>query len=258
MFNRKRYYKPFPLILIVVIAIIAVISIAHLRFVILNVFLLPLRITSGFIADTKAMVLYKFILNENQQLKKEVSYLHADSLIVKELRQENERLKRLLAFKEQAPFTTVAARVIARDASNWSRGIVIDKGVSQGIKAGNVVITDAGLAGRVIEARAGISKIVLINDANNSVSAVIQRSRDEGLISGTILGAVVMRYLDKDSDVTVGDIVLTSGITKNYPASIFIGKVETVNEDPQGLGKYCKVRPFANLKQMEEVLVIVK
>ena len=183
--------------------------------------------------------------------------MRKELIAAKELAQENERLKKLLSFKERSQFISLAARVIARGPDNWSRGAIIDKGFRQGIKAGNVVITELGLAGRVSEASSATSKIILINDPESSVSAIIQRSRDEGLICGTLLGGVVMRYLEKDSGVVAGDIVLTSGLTGNYPPSLFIGTVEKVLDEQQGLGKYCVVRPAVDLKKMEEVLVIV-
>ena len=176
----------------------------------------------------------------------------------KELTQENGRLKKLLSFKERSQFIILGSRVIARSPDNWSRGAIIDKGFKQGIKAGNVVITGLGLAGRVLETSSATSKIILINDPESSVSAIIQRNREDGLICGTLFGGLVMRYLQKDSDVAVGDIVLTSGLTGNYPALILIGKVEKVLDDEQGLGKYCVVRPAVDLKKMEEVLVIIR
>lgn len=177
--------------------------------------------------------------------------------MINELRQENERLKKLLSFREQSQFTTVAAKVIARDPNNWSRGIVIDKGFKQGIRPEDVVISESGLVGRVTETTGSISKIILINDPDSSTAAIIQRTREEGLVSGTLLGVVAMRYLEKNSDVSIGDIAVTSGVTKNYPASILIGKVEQVENDAQGLGKYCVIAPEVDLKRIEEVLVIV-
>lgn len=204
------------------------------------------------------MLSYRLVRDENVQLKQALARAQAHGLLMAELKRENAQLKKLLLFKEQSPWTTVAARVIARDTSNWSRGIVIDQGSNQGIEAGSIVIQEAGLVGRVIEVSRSSSRIALINDSNSAVSAWIQRSREEGLITGTLLGSLSLRYLDAHSDVLLEDVVVTSGSTKNYPASIPIGKVSAIKEGPQGLSKYCLVRPFVNLKDIEEVLVIIK
>ncbi|HAH21077.1 MAG: rod shape-determining protein MreC [Omnitrophica WOR_2 bacterium GWF2_43_52] len=255
MFNRKPYKAFFTGTIFIALLIL---SISYLKPLILNVLLFPSKIVSSFIADTKAMVGYKFIQNENRQLKKQIASLIANSITVNELAAENDRLNRLLSFKKQAPFVTIAARVIARDSGNWSRGVVIDKGFKQGVKSGNVVITEAGLAGRVVEVWAHAAKVMLLNDANSAVSASLQRSQSEGLASGTLLGGIVMRYLEKDSDIAVGDIVVTSGLTRNYPSAIPLGSVAMVQEESHGLGKYATVKPFVDLKQVEEVLIITQ
>lgn len=250
--------RQFPLLITSIIGIIPILIFsAHLKSWLLNILTFPLDISSGFISDARALLNYRSFLNENLQLKKEILKAQRDVILIKELRQENERLKKLLSFKEESAQRIAAARIIARDPNNWSRGIVINKGSKQGIKAGNAVITELGLVGRVLETSVGASKIILISDLDNAVSALIQRSRVEGLVTGTLLGGLAMRYLEKDSDVLAGDIVLTSGLTKNYPASILIGEVKEVKEEPQGLGRYCVIKPAVDLRKVEEVLVII-
>ncbi len=216
-----------------------------------------LNTSSVFLSDARAILNYRSILDENTRLKKQILMSGKETLQIKELLQENERLNKILSFKEQSRFKTVAARIIARDPDNWSRGISINKGAAQGIKAGNVVITEAGLAGRVLETFRNVSKIILINDTDSAVSALIERSREHGLISGTLMGGIVMRYLDKEADVAAGDIVETSGLTGGYPASIIIGEVSEVKGEYQGLAKYALVKPAVALMKVEEVLVIV-
>lgn len=255
MFKIKRYtFSPPPAVFISVI--ITFILTALLKSKLLDVFSFPLKAASGFASDVRALVTYKFIQNENKNLKSRLSELARDAVLLDELRQENERLKKLLALKQGALFLTVAAEVISGLPDNWSRGVMIDKGVRAGIKVGNAVIAESGLAGRVVEVSHQSAKIMLLDDPDSSVSAFVQRTREEGLISGNIAGGLQMRYLDKDSGVAIGDLILTSGLTRNYPPALLIGRVSGINDDPQGLGKRCLVEPFVNLKSIEEVLVI--
>lgn len=255
MFKIKRYtFSPPPAVFIIVI--ISFILTALLKPKLLDVFLFPLKAASSFASDISALITYKFIQSENKNLKSQLSELARDAVLLDELRQENERLKKLLVLKQDALFLTVAAEVIAGLPDNWSRGVMIDKGVSAGIKVGNAVIAESGLAGRVVEVSHQTAKIMLLDDPDSSVSAFLQRTGEEGLVSGNISGGLQMRYLDKNSGVVIGDVVLTSGLTQNYPPSLVIGRVTRINDDPQGLGKRCLVEPFVNLKNIEEVLVI--
>jgi rod shape-determining protein MreC len=91
-----------------------------------------------------------------------------------------------------------------------------------------------------------------------AVSAIVQRSRQEGLISGTLGSSLIMRYLPKDCDIKVSDAIITSGLTENYPKGLLIGRVTDIGEEFSGLSRYAIVRPAVNLATIEEVLVIVR
>ena len=255
MLKINRYkYSPAAVVFFTIIGIF-ILSLL-LKSKIIDLISFPLKISSNWTSDIRALVAYKFIADENVRLNAQLAGAANDAIAFDELRQENERLKKLLSLKKESSFVTVAAEVIARDPNNWSTGVIIDKGQRQGIKAGNAVIASEGLSGRIVDVYSYTAKIMLLGDADSSVSAIIQRTREEGLISGTIAGAVQMRYLSKDSDVVIGDVIMTSGLTRNYPAGLPIGRVIEVKDDPQGLGKHCLVRPFVNLRTVEEVLVI--
>lgn len=248
-----------PLFIASIISIILIVVFIALQKPLLSdILAFPLDVSSRFIADARAILNYRYFLNENQRLEREILKSRKDAVLREELSLENERLKKLLSFKEQSSYALVAARIIAKDPSNWSRGVVINKGFKHGIRQGNAVVTGLGLVGRVLEVSAHTSKIILINDLDNAVSARIQRTREEGVVSGTLLGGVVMRYLEKDSGAAAGDIVLTSGLSRNYPASLLIGEVREVREEPQGLGRQCIIKPAVDLNKVEEVLVIIR
>lgn len=170
---------------------------------------------------------------------------------------ENARLKNLLAFKQKTAFKVIAAKVIARSPDNWSSAVIIDKGAYSGIRTKLAVVTYSGLVGRVIETSNYTSKIMLINDASFAVSGLVQRSRQEGLVSGTLGGTLIMRYLSLDSDIKVGDIIITSGLTENYPKGLLIGSVIAIGEEFSGLSRYAIIRPTVNLSNLEEVLIII-
>jgi len=208
--------------------------------------------------EVKSMIFYRKISKENSGLKEEIDSLKQEVINLKEISRENKRLKKLLLFKYKASFLTVATRVIARDSSNWTSSIIIDKGNNDKIKIGMPVITELGLVGKVSEVGTSTSKITLINDPNLNIPSLIQRSREEGIISGTILGACRMRYLSLDSDVEVGDKIITSGLGDVFPKGILIGEVSEIRDDSSGLMKLSLVRPAVDLSKLEEVLVIIK
>jgi len=191
------------------------------------------------------------------ELNNQVSLLRWKLFDFREIAQENKRLKALLNFKQKSSLRLIAARVIGRSVDNWSSSLILDKGSNSWIKAGMVVVSPQGLVGKVVESTESSSKILLINDPSQGVSSIVQRSRQEGLVSGTLSGNLIMRYLPDDADVVVGDIVVTSEISQIYPKGLLIGKVITVGRDFSGLCRYAIVKPSAPLFNIEEVLVIL-
>ena len=100
------------------------------------------------------------------------------------VRDENDRLKDLLAFRKSIPFSTIPSEVIGRDPSNWSNSVIIDKGASGGIRQNRAALSTRGLVGRVVEVGRYSSRVLLITDPNSRVGVVTQRNRQGGMLTG--------------------------------------------------------------------------
>lgn len=202
------------------------------------------------------MLFYHRNYLRNDLLEKQTDLLQQKINTLQEASIENARLRDLLHFKQLSSFKVVAARVIGRSPNNWSSVIIVDKGKNNGIKSGMAVITSLGFAGKVIETGSSVSKIMLANDPDFAVSAIAQRSRQEGLVSGTLGNLLIMRYLPKDADIKISDNIITSGLQSKFPKGLVIGTVVDMGDEFSGLGRYCLVKPQVNLSSIEEVLII--
>jgi rod shape-determining protein MreC len=207
--------------------------------------------------ELAGIIFYHRNLTQNEVLKREVDLLKNRMKGINEVYLENERLKKLLSFKQKSSYKLIVARIIGRSADNWSSVVMIDKGSFNGIRPGFVVIAPQGLVGRVAETTNSTSKVMLINDPNFGVSAIVQRSRQEGLVSGTLGQSLIMKYLPKDSDIQVSDMINTSGLTSTFPKGLVIGGVINIGEEFSGLSRYAIIRPAVNLSSIEEVLIII-
>lgn len=199
---------------------------------------------------------YKNIVQENRRLKKELGLLKAKITSLEEVRLENARFYKLLDFKERLPYETIVCQVIGRDPSNWFDTIIINKGKNNGIKDEAVVLSYAGLVGRVIEAGPSISKVMLITDPSSKIAARIQRTRDEAILEGMYNDLCRMKYLSLESKVLKGDKVITSKHSQIYPGGLLIGEVISIKEDVFGLYKIALIRPEVKLLKLEEILCI--
>lgn len=223
----------------------------------LDILSFPLNLSALIQREIAGIIFYHRNFIENERLNKEINLLKQKINTLNEVSLENKRLSQLVSFKQKAPYKVIAARVIAHSPDNWSSAVVIDKGQYNGIKHGMVVIGYLGLAGRVIETTRRTSKVMLINDPNFAVSAIDQRSRQEGLVSGALGNSLVMKYLSRDCDIQAGDTIITSGFTDRFPKGLLIGMVYEVGREFSGLNSYAMIKPAVKLDALEEVLVIV-
>jgi rod shape-determining protein MreC len=223
----------------------------------LNILKFPLNLLVITRREAGGIIFYHQNLIYNERLRREADFLKRQLNAAKEFELENNRLKDLLSLKQKAPYKVIAASVLGRSPDNWSSVIIIDKGSLAGIKRGFVALNYLGLVGRVVEVSQFTSKILLLNDPNLSVSAQVQRSRQEGAVSGTLGTSLIMRYLPKDADVQISDVIITSGLAQLYPKGLLIGTVVDIGEEFSRLSRYCIIKPAVNLSNIEEVLIII-
>jgi rod shape-determining protein MreC len=254
-FKKKHliYFGIFASVLLFFSIIIPVLSIPFL-----NTLKQPLNLLTLVKREIGGIIFYHRNFVQNERLKKEFDLLKRNLNVLNETRIENERLARLLSLKQRLSYKVIAAQVIARSAESWSSIIIIDKGAFNGIKRGMPVINYLGLVGQVVETTQTTSKIILINDPLLSVSAIVQRSRQEGLVSGTLGNRLIMRYLPEEPDIKIQDIVVTSGLSPAYPKGILIGTVVAIVKEFSGLSRCAMIKPAVNLSCIEEVLIIVQ
>ena len=175
---------------------------------------------------------------------------------IKEAKLENERLKKLLDFKEPERRKFSPALVIAKDPSGLNDTVIIDRGRKDKIEKGMIAISGSGIAGRVIETGWRISRVLLVTDYNSVFSGVIERTRDEGAVSGNMRAGLIMKYLDLGCDVKKGDKVITSGLYGVFEKGILIGEVVSIEPDSSGLYINAIIKPEVDMRKLEEVMVV--
>jgi rod shape-determining protein MreC len=196
------------------------------------------------------------VSDENLTLRREIARLQEETARLREQAAASDRLQTLLDLKEQLPYTTLAARVIGRDPTNWYRSIIINKGQQDGVNADMGVMTPTGAVGRVVKVQPQFAVVLLIIDQNNAVTGVIQRTRDEGIVEGTERSMAWIKYLPLLSNVVVGDAVVTSGLAGGFPRGLPIGRITRIERREGELFLSAEIQPDTDFGKLEEVLVI--
>jgi rod shape-determining protein MreC len=198
------------------------------------------------------------LAEENRALRAENERLNAEVARLREAEIRLQQLAQLLQVKETHPEEQfLAANVFAREPSNVKEMIAIDRGKRDGVREGMVVVTEGGsLVGRITRVFDDYAWATLITDPNSAVSAMIQESRAQGVVSGSYSRRLTMEFLRQAAVVHEGDVVLTSGMGGGFPPGLVIGRVSAVKSSPQEVFKDVTVEPLASLSRLETVLVL--
>ncbi len=193
---------------------------------------------------------------ENQHLRREIEFLRGQNNKLHEAAAAGRRWGSLLGFKERGWPNAVTAEVVGRDSTNWYRGVLLNRGTRDGVRADLGVLTQAGMVGQVVKTTPSSSVVLLVTDPNIAVTALVQRTRDEGIVTGTPRGQVRMKYIPLLSTIRKGDVVVTSGLMGRFPKGVMIGVVRRIEKTEDEPFQSAELAPTVDLSKLEEVLVI--
>jgi rod shape-determining protein MreC len=194
---------------------------------------------------------------QNHDLQEQIARLRLEQAALSEDAIQGHRLQALLDFQQHYVSATVAAQVIGTSGNDLSRVLYIDKGSKDGLKPDQAVITPDGVIGKLRDVFPHSSQVLLINDQTSGAGVLLATTRLRAILRGSTTGQIVINNLTPDSRIKVGDQVLTSGGDQVYPRGLPVGTIESIAPDPDHQPyTLIKLRPAANLDQLEEVLVI--
>ena len=224
------------------------------------------KVAYGFNRGVKDFV--DFFLNfsdvrdENKELKKENDKLKAEIDEYSKLKEENERLQKVLNFKdEKNNYDYIGTNIIGISGDSILNGYIVDRGKDDGIEKGMVVISADGLVGQVSSVGKNWAIVQCIVNENVKVAVMVDSTRENtGILQGykdyfnNNLAKVL--NLPMDSEVKEGDVIVTSGLGGYYPKEIKIGEVVSVEEDRVKVMKSAIVKPYVDFNKIEELFIV--
>ncbi|SDM80405.1 rod shape-determining protein MreC [Psychrobacillus sp. OK028] len=199
--------------------------------------------------------------DENKRLKVRLEDYVTLQASVNDLRLENDELRKIVEKEEDLrDYNPIQSTVIARNPDQWEEKIIIDKGEIHGIEINMAVMTAQGLIGKVILTTPYTSTVELLSTQNPNyrVSAVIAEGKEVfGLIEGydDKRKELILKRIDSEYEVKVGQKVTTSGLGGIFPKGILIGEVTEVTTDDYGLTKLAYVKPAASFSILDHVII---
>ncbi len=199
--------------------------------------------------------------DENDSLKSEINRLKNELIDYESLKKENEDLRTMLSLTSQNESFTFSppCTVIARTANDPYQSFTVSGGSENGISPGDPVVTSEGIVGVCYNVSFQSSCVRTLFSPKTAISVYCLQTGATGIIEGgyenSKNGLCKMSYIEKSSEINVGDIIVTSG-SENYPSGLLAGTVTEVGTEDSGLSKYALVKPSVSPAGVTDVFVI--
>jgi rod shape-determining protein MreC len=196
-------------------------------------------------------------------LESQLSSLVVENARLKDLENENQRLREYLNFFNQQKMSYILANVTSQenflDSVKYGQNIIINKGRANNLIPGLVVINGQGVViGKVLEVEENSARVcLLINNSCKLAVSVLNQNRTIGVTEGDLGLTVKINFVGQTEKITQGDIVVTSGLEKNIPAGLVLGRVSQINNNENDVWQNINVEPLVNFDNLGVVSVVL-
>jgi rod shape-determining protein MreC len=174
-----------------------------------------------------------------------------------QLAAENTRLRALLELRPALAVRSQPAELLYEAADPYSRKVFIDRGLTQGVKAGSPVISEAGVLGQVTQVYPLTAEVTLLSDKDAAIPVLNTRTQQRSAAFGAgRSGGMELRFLSGNADVKVGDVLHTSGLDGVYPPGLPVATVVAVERRVESGFARIALEPAANPDGVRHVMVL--
>jgi rod shape-determining protein MreC len=182
----------------------------------------PVRWTHGALAYVRG---YFVAVSDNRQLRGELAQQQATRDQLAQAQLEITRLKAVLGIKTDPPLPQIAAETISDSHGPFADTRLANAGRDKGVTEGNPVLSEHGLAGRIVGVSDHVSRIMMLTDAESRVPVILMRTNGRAILSGDGGGSPKLDYVRSALGLKEGDRVLTSGDGGVFPRGLPVGTV---------------------------------
>lgn len=212
---------------------------------------LPLRnvIFTTFHKGEKVQTTEEKLQEENNQLLTQLAKQ-------KELEKDNQALRAQFETSDPAPRTLLPAHVVGSSTNQ----IIIDKGMSDGVEKGSIVVVKDNLVGVVVKSLPHLAVVELVTHENTSFTARTSKTSALGIINGNGGDRLILDKVVLSDKLEKGDAIVTKGDLDEkgtgYPSGLVVGKIMSVNKKASDVFQRAEVKSLVDFEKTETVFVI--
>lgn len=203
---------------------------------------------------------YVRALDENTSLRSENIALAGEVARAREARQENARLRALLALRDTTDYPLQPARIVSKDITRQQNYLTLDVGEADSVQPGMAVIDAEGILGKIVLTSDHYALVQPYLNTEFRVPAKIQELQTAGVVrwEGVRRDRLLMEHVVKTEPVRPGQLAVTSGFSDTFPAGYPIGTVDSVAVRPGRNELLVYLRPASPLSKTQYAFVVMR
>gem|GEM_PF-1273048 len=198
-------------------------------------------------------------------LRKKIKEIKLENIVLinklqdfKKLQEENDLLKESLKIKDEIGWSLEMAEIVLMDPSGLTGSFWVNKGLKSGLEEGmNVITENKVLIGRITECFDNYCRGESIFRPETKISVENLRSSVLAVAEIDARGNFRLRLVPYDSDIAVGDVLVTSAENSYFLKGLLVAKVQKVDSSfEMSAMKEFILEPLLNYLQISSVFII--
>lgn len=212
-----------------------------------------------FLAEASAFfTVHARLLESHRKLEAERNALRQTLHAHAALAAENAHLRRLMELPPPASHRLLPAEIVRALPDPFARKLILHIGANRGVRAGAPVVDSDGLIGQITRVYPLTSELTLLTSREQSVPVQVLRNGLRLIASGSGSDDLIeVRFLDAHADLTVGDLLHTSGIDGVYPPGIPVARILRIEPVPGSPFARALARPIGGTQRQRQVGVLL-
>jgi len=197
------------------------------------------------------------LMDENQQFRLNELEFHEQAMQLDIIKQENERLRSLLASPLRSELKKMVAEILSVDSDPYTHQVLINRGAGDDVYEGQPVLDALGVVGQILHVGQTTSRVILITDTSHAVPVRVKRNGIRLLASGSgQIDRLNHNFVSQSADIKVGDVLVTSGLGGKYPEGYPVSTISYVSNDESREFVRVHSTPIAQIDRLRYLLLL--
>lgn len=198
----------------------------------------------------------KKLRHENLILQNKLALQVLDNLELKNRLKDLQRNQTFQFELSGIPYTM--AEVIDYSGLFHDRNLLINRGYADGIELDSPVVSSDGIIGKTIIVNRNNSVILPLTHSQFQLAVMDKTTNVQGILQSDLLGSTKMNMIKLGSQISIGDTIVTSNLSRLFPKGYPVGKISRIKESQDNLFLSAQIVPFTLIENLEHVFILKK